>query len=83
MTQPGKAHPGNPYFAEVAEKLGEAYLRYSFTKGTDQEIAFLLKFFIVACHQGQVMLMFSILVGNGTPNTGRRSCYDRNFVTAH
>ena len=43
MTQPGKAHPGTPYFAEVAEKLGEAYLRYSFTKGTDQEIAFLLE----------------------------------------
>ena len=43
MTQPGKAHPGTPYFAEVAEKLGEAYLRYSFTKGTDQEIVFLLE----------------------------------------
>jgi SAM-dependent methyltransferase len=38
----GAEHPGTPYFADVAEKLGEAYLRYSFTKGTDQEIAFLL-----------------------------------------
>jgi SAM-dependent methyltransferase len=43
VTQPGKPHPGTPYFAEVAEKLGEGYLRYSFTKGTEQEIAFLLE----------------------------------------
>jgi SAM-dependent methyltransferase len=43
VTESGKAHPGTPYFAEVAEKLGESYLRYSFTKGTDQEIAFLLE----------------------------------------
>ncbi|MGH2754800.1 MAG: class I SAM-dependent methyltransferase [Actinomycetota bacterium] len=35
-------HPGTPYFADVAEKLGAAYLRYSFTKGTEQEVAFLL-----------------------------------------
>ena len=39
----GKAHPGTPYFLDVAEKLGESYLRYSFTKGTAQEIAFLLE----------------------------------------
>ena len=39
----GKEHPGTPYFAEVAEKLGESYLRYSFTKGTAQEISFLLE----------------------------------------
>ena len=38
----GKEHPGTPYFADVAEKLGSAYLRYSFTKGTDQEVSFLL-----------------------------------------
>ena len=38
----GLEHPGNPYFADVAERLGEAYLRYSFTKGTGQEAAFLL-----------------------------------------
>jgi SAM-dependent methyltransferase len=38
----GKEHPGTPYFAEVADKLGESYLRYSFTKGTEQEVAFLL-----------------------------------------
>jgi SAM-dependent methyltransferase len=35
-------HPGDPYFAEIGERLGRAYLRYSFTKGTDQEIEFLL-----------------------------------------
>ncbi|MDQ3984988.1 MAG: methyltransferase domain-containing protein [Actinomycetota bacterium] len=38
----GKRHPGDAYFDEVAEHLGEAYLRYSFTKGTDQEVSFLL-----------------------------------------
>lgn len=39
MTKP---HPGSPYFAEVAERLGKSYLRYSFTKGSDQEVGFLL-----------------------------------------
>ena len=38
----GKPHPGGPYFEAVGDLLGEAYLRYSFTKGTDQEVAFLL-----------------------------------------
>jgi len=36
-------HPGGSYFEPVAEHLGEAYLRYSFTKGTVQEVAFLLE----------------------------------------
>jgi ubiquinone/menaquinone biosynthesis C-methylase UbiE len=35
-------HPGDAYFAPIGEKLGSAYLRYSFTKGTDQEVGFLL-----------------------------------------
>ncbi len=30
------------WFEPVAEHLGRAYLRYSFTKGTDQEVAFLV-----------------------------------------
>jgi SAM-dependent methyltransferase len=30
------------WFEPVAEHLGSAYLRYSFTKGTDQEVAFLV-----------------------------------------
>ena len=30
------------WFEPVADHLGEAYLRYSFTKGTDQEVGFLL-----------------------------------------
>ncbi len=38
-----KEHPGEPYFKEVGDRLGEAYLRYSFTKGTQQEIPFLLE----------------------------------------
>ncbi len=37
-----KKHPGEPFFTDVAEHLGEAYLRYSFTKGTAQEADFLL-----------------------------------------
>ncbi|CAN5561895.1 hypothetical protein BH24ACT26_BH24ACT26_00460 [soil metagenome] len=39
----GRQHPGEPYFAEVAEHLGHAYLRYGFTKGTAQESRFLLE----------------------------------------
>ena len=41
MTAP-KPHPREPYFEAVGDLLGEAYLRYSFTKGTAQEVAFLL-----------------------------------------
>lgn len=37
----GPPHPGEAYFAAVGDRLGEAYLRYSFTKGTAQEVAFL------------------------------------------
>ena len=36
-------HPGGAYFAAVADRLGAAYLRYDFTKGTAQEVAFLLE----------------------------------------
>ncbi len=35
------AHPGTAYFREIGDALGKAYLRYDFTKGTDQEVAFL------------------------------------------
>ena len=31
------------WFEAMADHLGEAYLRYSFTKGTDQEVAFLIE----------------------------------------
>lgn len=34
--------PGGTWFTEVADFLGPAYLRYSFTKGTDQEVDFLV-----------------------------------------
>jgi SAM-dependent methyltransferase len=37
------AHPGSPFFADVGDRLGANYLRYSFTKGTRQEVAFLLE----------------------------------------
>ena len=35
-------HPGTPFFADVGDRLGDNYLRYSFTKGTEQEVAFLV-----------------------------------------
>jgi SAM-dependent methyltransferase len=34
---------GSHWFEEVADHLGGAYLRYSFTKGTDQEVDFLVE----------------------------------------
>lgn len=37
-----KQHPRKPYFEAVGDLLGSAYLRYSFTKGTPQEVRFLL-----------------------------------------
>ena len=37
-----KQHPREPYFEAVGDLLGSSYLRYSFTKGTEQEIPFLL-----------------------------------------
>ena len=36
-------HPGTPYFESIAETLGSTYLRYSFAKGTAQEVPFLLE----------------------------------------
>lgn len=35
-------HPGEPFFAQVGDTLREAYLRYSFTKGTAHEVEFLI-----------------------------------------
>jgi SAM-dependent methyltransferase len=34
--------PTGHWFEELADHLGEAYLRYSFTKGTENEVAFLV-----------------------------------------
>jgi SAM-dependent methyltransferase len=34
--------PGRHWFEDVADHLGGAYLRYSFTKGTEQEVEFLV-----------------------------------------
>lgn len=42
MSSPRK-HPGGSFFSDVAEHLGAAYLRYSFTKGTAQEVGFLVE----------------------------------------
>ena len=33
--------PPDHWFEPIADHLGRAYLRYSFTKGTTQEVAFL------------------------------------------
>jgi SAM-dependent methyltransferase len=43
LTEPGgSAGSAQHWFEPVADHLGAAYLRYSFTKGTEQEIAFLI-----------------------------------------
>jgi SAM-dependent methyltransferase len=43
MSAAAPRHPGHPYFERIGDQLGRAYLRYSFTKGTAQEVAFLLE----------------------------------------
>jgi SAM-dependent methyltransferase len=40
---PGAPRPVEGFFEPLAEHLGAAYLRYSFTKGTDQEVGFLVE----------------------------------------
>lgn len=35
--------PRDHWFEDIADHLGSAYLRYSFTKGTEQEVAFLVE----------------------------------------
>src|SRR5215208_6996247 len=52
----GTAAPGGAghWFEPVAEHLGEAYLRYSFTKGTAQEVGFLVD--ALALEPGQLVL---------------------------
>ena len=47
-------HPGTPYFGELGDYLGSAYLRYSFTKGTDQEVRFLMK--VLGLESGERLL---------------------------
>jgi SAM-dependent methyltransferase len=41
-TEPPAPTRGSHWFESVADHLGEAYLRYSFTKGTEQEAGFLV-----------------------------------------
>jgi SAM-dependent methyltransferase len=43
VSRPAPRHPGQPYFGPIGDRLGRAYLRYSFTKGTAQEVRFLLE----------------------------------------
>lgn len=54
MTRGARPHPGTPFFADVGDALGEAYLRYSFTKGTKQEVEFLLN--LLALPEGARLL---------------------------
>ena len=42
MTSEPKPHPGGPYFEPIGDRLGRAYLRYDFTKGSRQEVDFLV-----------------------------------------
>jgi SAM-dependent methyltransferase len=43
MTSGSPDEPVTHWFEPVAEHLGSAYLRYSFTKGTEQEVDFLVR----------------------------------------
>ena len=38
----GSERAGSHWFEAIAEHTGQAYLRYSFTKGTEQEVGFLI-----------------------------------------
>lgn len=40
---PGPEEGGRHFFEDVADHAGAAYLRYSFTKGTEQEVGFLVE----------------------------------------
>ena len=42
-SRPPRPHPGTAYFASIGDEIGDEYLRYAFTKGTAQEIDFLLE----------------------------------------
>ena len=42
MTERSVGGPGGTWFTEVADFLGPAYLKYSFTMGTEQEVDFLV-----------------------------------------
>jgi SAM-dependent methyltransferase len=42
-TEPPEPPVGEHWFEPIAEHLGSAYLRYSFTKGTEQEVDFLIE----------------------------------------
>jgi SAM-dependent methyltransferase len=42
VTESAPGHPGDAFFTDIAARLGRAYLRYAFTKGTEQEVGFLV-----------------------------------------
>jgi SAM-dependent methyltransferase len=67
--EPEPAH----WFEDVAEHLGAAYLRYSFTKGTTQEVEFLVS--TLGLHPGQRVLD----VGCG-PGRHARAIADRGLA---
>lgn len=41
--EPTGARPARHWFEDIADHMGPAYLRYSFTKGTEQEVDFLVE----------------------------------------
>lgn len=61
---------GSHWFEELAEHMGEAYLRYSFTKGTKQEVDFLLS--VLALPAGSRILDVGCGPGRHTYELARR-----------
>lgn len=62
--------PADHWFEDVAEHLGPAYLRYSFTKGTEQEVDFLVE--LLDLGPGQRVLDVGCGPGRHAHALGRR-----------
>ena len=60
--------PEDHWFEPIAEHLGSAYLRYSFTKGTEQEVAFLVE--VLGLEPGHAGARRRLRAGTPRPRPG-------------